>query len=106
MANVEILRRCAARWRLTPISNHFTLFRFVIKTLTMINNQSDEPENFEPKDSKRKDIKHPQDDKETVLNPEDKDYDKENADYGNIADKKAKSEQPVNPGNPDVTGTS
>ncbi|MDF3076843.1 MAG: hypothetical protein K0S09_732 [Sphingobacteriaceae bacterium] len=72
----------------------------------MINNQSDKPEKFEPKDSKRKDIKHPQDDEEAVVKPEDKEYHKDNANYGNIAAKKAKSEQPVNPGNPDVTGTS
>ena len=71
-----------------------------------INNQSDKPEKFEPKDSKRKDIKHPQDDEEAVVKPEDKTYTKEEADYGNITAKKMKSEQPVNPGNPDVTGTS
>lgn len=72
----------------------------------MINNQSDKPEKFEPKDSKRKDIEHPKDDEEAVVKPEDKIYTKENANYGNVAAKKEKSEQPVNLGNPDVGGTS
>ncbi len=60
-----------------------------------MNNQSDIPEKFEPKDSKRKKIKHPQDDDEAVLKPEDQDYQKENADFKNVSRAKEESEQPV-----------
>lgn len=60
-----------------------------------MNNQSDKSEKFEPKDSKRKQIKHPQDDNETVLKPEDKDYQQENVNFKNVAKKKEESEQPV-----------
>ena len=63
----------------------------------MINNQSDKPEKFEPKDSKRKDIKHPQDDEEAVVKPEDKEYNKKDDDFGNIAKYKENREQPVLP---------
>lgn len=60
----------------------------------MINNQSDKPEKFEPKDSKEKEIKHPKDDNEAVVKNEDKTYSADNANYGNVAAKKEKSEQP------------
>ncbi|WP_207422919.1 hypothetical protein [Desertivirga brevis] len=64
----------------------------------MINNQSDKPEKFEPKDSVRKDLKHPQDDEEAVLKPEDLDYNKEEASFQPPpAESKEKSEQPVLP---------
>ncbi len=63
----------------------------------MINNQSDKPEKLEPKDSERKDIRHPQDDEEAVVKPEDREYHKEEADFENPAKSKEESEQPVNP---------
>ena len=63
----------------------------------MINNQSDKKENFEPKDSKQKNVKHPQNDEEAVVKPEDKTYTKEEGDFGNIAEYKEKREQPVLP---------
>ena len=63
----------------------------------MINNQSDKPEKFEPKDSKRKNIKHPQDDEEAVVKPEDRQYKKEDEDFGDIAKYKEQGEQPVLP---------
>jgi len=63
----------------------------------MINNQSDKSEKFEPKDSKQKEIKHPQNDEEAVLKQEDKQYDKEEGDFGNIAKYKEEREQPVLP---------
>jgi hypothetical protein len=63
----------------------------------MINNQSDKPEKFEPKDSKRKDIKHPQDDEEAVVKPEDLTYTKEEEDFGDVAKYKEQREQPVLP---------
>ncbi|WP_207532581.1 hypothetical protein [Desertivirga arenae] len=64
----------------------------------MINNQSDKPEKFEPKDSVRKEIKHPQDDEEAVLKPEDLDYNKEEANFQPPpAESKETSEQPVQP---------
>ena len=63
----------------------------------MINNKSDKSEEFEPKDSKRKDIKHPQDDNEAVVKPEDLKYKKEDDDFGDIAKYKEQREQPVLP---------
>ncbi len=63
-----------------------------------MNNSSDKPEKFEPKDSKRKAVKHPQDDVEAVVKPEDKNYRKENPTFRNPAKSKEESEQPVNPG--------
>lgn len=63
----------------------------------MINNQSEKPEKFEPKDSKQKDIKHPQDDSEAVVKPEDLAYKKEEEDFGNVAKYKEEGEQPVLP---------
>ena len=62
----------------------------------LINNQSDKPEKFEPQDSERKDIKHPQDDEEAVVRPEDKEYQEEEADFENIEKNKIENEQPVN----------
>ena len=63
----------------------------------MINNQSDKPEKLKPQDSERKEIKHPQDDNEAVVKPEDLDYQQEEADFGNIEKRKAENEQPINP---------
>lgn len=62
-----------------------------------INNQSDKPEKFEPKDSERKDIRHPQDDEEAVLKPEDQDYTEEEPEFRDPAKSKEEDEQPVNP---------
>ncbi|MEJ6979835.1 hypothetical protein WG906_05200 [Pedobacter sp. P351] len=63
----------------------------------MTNNQSDKAEKFEPKDSKQKGIKHPQDDNEAVVKPEDKTYKKEEGDFGNISKYKEERDQPVLP---------
>lgn len=63
----------------------------------MINNQSDKPEKLEPKDSKRKNIKHPQHDDEAVIKPKDRVYDKQETDFGNVAKYKEEREQPVLP---------
>jgi hypothetical protein len=63
----------------------------------MINHQSDKPEKFEPQDSRRKDIKHPENDDEAVVKPEDLDYEQQEGDFGNVADYKEKREQPVLP---------
>ncbi|MXV52763.1 hypothetical protein GS399_17455 [Pedobacter sp. HMF7647] len=70
----------------------------VCKRKTMINNQSDKPEKFEPKDSGEKKIKHPQDDNEAVVKPDDKTYDQDNANFGNVAKRHETEEQPVKPG--------
>ena len=70
---------------------------FVLPKKVMINNQSDKPEEFEPKDSKRKNIKHPQDDEEAVVKPEDRRYTKEEDDFGDVAKYKEEREQPVLP---------
>lgn len=63
----------------------------------MINNQSDKTEKFEPKDSERKDIKHPQDDEEAVVKPEDREYNEQDENFGDIAERKAQNEQPITP---------
>ena len=60
-----------------------------------MNNQSDKPEKFEPKDSKQKKVKHPEDDNEAVLKSEDKIYKGENVNFKNVAGKRERSEQPV-----------
>ena len=62
-----------------------------------INNQSDKPEKLEPQDSERKHIRHPEDDEEAVLKPEDLEYKEEEANFGSIAKRKEESEQPVTP---------
>ncbi|MGX5688022.1 hypothetical protein [Arcticibacter tournemirensis] len=62
-----------------------------------INNQSDKPEKLYPKDSERKHIRHPEDDEEAVLKPEDRDYNEEEANFRSPAKTKEESEQPVNP---------
>lgn len=62
-----------------------------------MNNKSDKPEHLVPQDSKEKDIKHPQDDQEAVVKRRDRTYKEEDADFGNIAERKEKREQPVNP---------
>ena len=58
----------------------------------MINNQSNTPEKFEPKDSKQKNIDHPKDDNEAVVKPEDKDYEQKDANFGDVAKKKEESD--------------
>ncbi|WP_207429640.1 hypothetical protein [Pedobacter sp. SYSU D00535] len=63
----------------------------------MINNQSDKPEKFEPKDSERKDIRHPEDDQEAVLKLEDLDYTEEEADFKDPSTTKERGEQPLDP---------
>jgi len=62
----------------------------------MTNNQSEKPEKLKPQDSERKEIKHPQDDTEAVVKPDDLDYEKEDADFGSIEKRKAENEQPIN----------
>lgn len=62
----------------------------------MINNQSEKPEKLKPQDSERKEIDHVKDDNEAVVNPEDLEYDKEEADFGNIEERKSQNEQPIN----------
>ena len=62
-----------------------------------MNNNSDNPEKFEPQDSKQKNIKHLQDDKKAVVKPEDQDYRKENPTFRNPAQAKEESEHPVHP---------
>ncbi|MDB5120180.1 MAG: hypothetical protein JWN56_1398 [Sphingobacteriales bacterium] len=62
-----------------------------------MNNQSDKPEKLKPQDSERKDIKHPKDDNQAVVKPEDKDYNEEEAEFKNVAKARENSEQPVNP---------
>ncbi|WP_374163239.1 hypothetical protein [Arcticibacter sp. MXS-1] len=62
-----------------------------------INNQSDKPEKLYPQDSERKDIRHPEDDEEAVLKPEDQDYTEEDAQFKEPAKTKEESEQPVTP---------
>lgn len=64
----------------------------------MSKNHSDQPEHFDPKDSKRKHVQHPQDDEEAVVKPKDKVYRKQDEDFGNIAKRKEQGEQPVLPG--------
>lgn len=64
----------------------------------MSKNQSHKPEDFDPKDSRRKDIKHPQDDENAVVKSKDKVYRKQEEDFGNIAKRKEQGEQPVLPG--------
>ncbi len=63
----------------------------------MINNQSNKPENREPADSEQKNIKHPENDEEAVLKPEDKKYKKEEANFDNPARQREEDEQPVHP---------
>jgi len=64
----------------------------------MINHQSDKPEKFEPKDSERKNIEHPEDDNKAVRKPEDEEYKEEDADFvPPPAESKEISEQPVQP---------
>lgn len=58
----------------------------------MINNQSDKPEKLTPKDSERKDIQHPENTGETVQKPEDKNYEGDQADFGDVAKTKENSE--------------
>lgn len=62
-----------------------------------MNNKSDKPEKLEPQDSKQKDIRHPHDDQEAVVKKHDRQYHEEEADFGNTAARKEKSEQPVDP---------
>lgn len=63
----------------------------------MINNQSEKPEKLKPQDSERKEIDHIKDDDEAVVKPEDLEYKKEEADFGNIEKRKSENEQPINP---------
>jgi hypothetical protein len=58
----------------------------------MINNQSDKPEKLIPMDSEQKEIQHPKDDKEAVVKTEDKHYKEQNVNFGNVAEKKEKSD--------------
>ncbi len=62
-----------------------------------MNGKSDKPEQLEPKDSEQKKVRHPEDDNEAVVKPEDQIYRKEDADFGNAAKKREEGEQPVHP---------
>lgn len=62
-----------------------------------MNNQSNKPEKLVPQDSKRKKIKHPEEDSEAVLKPKDTIYSKKEANFKNIAKRKENQEQPVYP---------
>ena len=62
-----------------------------------MNNQSKKPEKLEPQDSEQKNIKHPENDKEAVLKPEDKIYHKRDATFVNPAKVREQQEQPVHP---------
>jgi hypothetical protein len=63
----------------------------------IMNKQSKKTEKFEPQDSDQKNIKHPGNDQEAVLKPEDKIYKKENADFADPARRREQNEQPVHP---------
>lgn len=67
------------------------------KALEKMNDKSKNPEKLEPQDSKKKEIKHPQNDNEAVVKPADRSYTKEDVDFGNTAQKRENSEQPANP---------
>lgn len=60
-------------------------------------NQSKKAEKLEPKDSERKPVKHPENDNEAVVNSEDLEYHQKEADFGDIAMRKERGEQPVDP---------
>jgi hypothetical protein len=62
-----------------------------------MNNQSKKPEKLEPQDSDQKKIKHPQNDEEAVIKPEDTAYNKQEADFINPAKQRENGEQPVYP---------
>lgn len=62
-----------------------------------MNNQSKKPEKLEPQDSEQKNIKHPQNDEETVLKPEDKIYHKRDGTFVSPAKRREQEEQPVHP---------
>lgn len=64
----------------------------------MINNQNNNPEKLEPKDSERKDIKHPENDEQAVVKSDDQKYTEDEPDFQPPpAESKEKSEQPVHP---------
>ena len=62
-----------------------------------MNNQSKKPEKLKPQDSDQKKIKHPGNDNEAVVKPEDKVYTKEDAEFKNPSKQREQSEQPVHP---------
>lgn len=62
-----------------------------------MNNQSKKAEKLEPQDSERKPVKHPENDNEAVVHPEDLEYHQEEADFGDVAKRKEQGEQPVDP---------
>ena len=62
-----------------------------------MNNQSKKPEKLEPQDSDQKNIKHPGNDKEAVVKPEDKVYNKQDATFIDPAKQREQREQPVHP---------
>ncbi|MXV13856.1 hypothetical protein [Hufsiella ginkgonis] len=73
------------------IVNKLKADRWQLKAIFM-NNQSNHPEKFEPKDSKEKRIRHPKDDNEAVVKPEDRHYDEKTADFGDVAAKREQSD--------------
>lgn len=62
-----------------------------------MNNQSKKAEKLAPQDSERKPVKHPENDNEAVIKPEDMEYHKDDVDFKNIAKRKEEQEQPVTP---------
>lgn len=62
-----------------------------------MNNESEKTEKLRPQDSKQKEIKHPKDDNEAVVKPEDKVYTRNEANFTNSAKRRETDEQPVNP---------
>lgn len=62
-----------------------------------MNHQSEKPEKLKPQDSQQKEVKHPNDDNESVVKPEDRVYTKDEADFTNPAKRRENGEQPVHP---------
>ena len=62
-----------------------------------MNNESKKHEKLEPQDSEQKNIKHPENDEEAVVRPEDKVYHKQNATFIDPAKTREQIEQPVHP---------
>lgn len=59
----------------------------------MINNQSDTPEKFEPKDSEHKKPAGRPADNKAVVKPEDENCQEDSANFGNVAKKKENSDR-------------
>lgn len=71
--------------------------RLTLKTTYQMKNQRKKAEKLSPQDSERKDIHHPENDNEAVVDPADLRYRKVDADFPDIAARKEQQEQPVLP---------